>query len=100
MFRKAADRKGIVFQLNSIFRRIFRVLDPKTETHLQLAKSGTIMTVFGKAGDLLRGMFGRKTVQERTRLLQAMELLVDRIGAPIHTATPQVRPPSTALYMI
>lgn len=85
--------KQCVLQLTNIYKRIFMVFDANTDASQQLANPGTLMTVFGRAGDTLRGMYGRKSLTEKLRTLDAMRMLVERVGAPLHTASPQVRSP-------
>ena len=83
------------FQLDSIIQRIFKDLNGghylslKDATAL-LGRSGTILAVFGRAGDSLRGMYGKKNSEERALLLQGMEILVSRVGQLVSGAAPQV----------
>lgn len=56
-----------------------------------LGRSGTILAVFGRAGDSMRGMYGKKNSEERATLLQGMEILVTRVGQIVAGAAPQVR---------
>jgi hypothetical protein len=82
-------------QLDTIIQRIFRDLRNGQslsikEANTLLGRSGTVLAVFGRAGDSLRGMYGKKSPEERAMLLQGMEILVTRVQQLVSGAAPQV----------
>lgn len=81
--------------MDSIIQRIFRDVNKGQSLSVKdanalLGRSGTILAVFGRAGDSLRGMYGKKSPEERAALLQGMEILVTRVGQVVAGAAPQV----------
>lgn len=56
----------------------------------QAIKSSTVLAVFGKAGDVLRGEYGKKTSAEKIQILQGLGQYAQVIGAHISAARPQV----------
>ena len=77
-------------QLQGIIERICCVTDPKEVWQSQIARSATVLAVAGRAGDLLRGMDGRKTAADRVGILRGLTAFVGQVGAPINSAAPQV----------
>jgi serine/threonine-protein kinase ATR len=82
-------------QLDNIIHRIFRDLMVMPALSLKqanelLARPGTVLAILGRAGDSLRGLYGKKSSQERMDLLQGMEILVGRVGPQVSGAAPQV----------
>lgn len=73
---------------DTILRRIFSEIDQNSSVSVQLGRP--LLTIFGRAGDLLRGMYGRKSTSERSEILQGLSLLVRKVGASISGVTPQV----------
>lgn len=85
-------------QVDSILQRIFSELREGQrvtvhEANKLLGRPGTVLAIFGRAGDSLRGMYGKKSPEERALLLQGMEILVGRVGKEVSGAVPQVSEP-------
>lgn len=89
-------------QLDTIIVNIFSEVRgaPTTmaDANKMLGSSSTVLAVFGRAGDSLRGMYGKKSKFERDQLLQAMDLLIARIGHQVSGAAPQVSVFGCILY--